>query len=101
MLLSAMVRVPLIVLNGKRKMRIGIEGKVLAPNIGGIGRYAVNLVRGLLKLSVEEYHDVEFVIFTAPQTDRGLLNGVQANFCDRFRRVKSTLLRSGPFCLLA
>lgn len=90
-----MVRIPLSVLSEKRKMRIGIEGRVLASRGGGIGRYAVNLVRGLLKLSVEEYHDVEFVIFTAPQTDRGLLNGVQANFCDRFRGVKSTMLRSG------
>lgn len=78
-------------------MRIGIEGKVLTPRIGGIGRYAVNLVRAMLKLSGEEHPDLEFVIFTAPQTDRGLLNGVQVSFCDRFRSVKSTLLRSGLF----
>lgn len=76
-------------------MRIGIDGKVLTPKIGGIGRYAINLLTGLLTLSVEEHQDVEFVIFTAPQTDRGLLNRFQVNFCDRLCRVKSTLLRSG------
>lgn len=75
-------------------MRVGLEGKVLTPEIGGIGRYAVNLVKALISISAREQLDVEFVIFTAPQTDRGVLSGLQANPCDRFRRVKSTLLRS-------
>ncbi|MFN3476623.1 MAG: glycosyltransferase family 4 protein [Candidatus Methylomirabilales bacterium] len=75
-------------------MRIGIEGKVLTRRIGGIGRYAINLVKALLSLSAQEHPDMEFVIFTAPQTDRGILDGLGAVSCDRFRRVKSSLLRS-------
>ncbi|MDE2058517.1 MAG: glycosyltransferase family 4 protein [candidate division NC10 bacterium] len=78
-------------------MRIGIEGKVLTPAIGGIGRYAVNLVKALISISAREQLDVEFVIFTSPQTDRGVLSELQANPSDRFRRVKSTLLRSSLF----
>jgi glycosyltransferase involved in cell wall biosynthesis len=34
------------------------------------------------------------VIFTAPQTDCRLLEGAQVKLCERFRRIKSTLLRS-------
>jgi glycosyltransferase involved in cell wall biosynthesis len=75
-------------------MRIGLEGKVLTRRIGGIGRYAINLLEALLPLSSQRYPDLEFVIFTAPQTDRDLLKGVGARPCERFRRVKSTLLRS-------
>jgi len=78
-------------------MRIGIEGKVLTPKIGGIGRYAINLVKALLSISAEEYPDMEFVIFTAPQTDQSVLDGFGAVSCDRFRGIKSTLLRSSFF----
>ncbi len=78
-------------------MRIGIEGKVLAPKIGGIGRYAINLVKALLSISAEEHPDMEFVIFTAPQTDQSVLDGFGAGSCDRFRGVKSSLLRSSFF----
>ena len=76
-------------------MRIGIEGKVLTSKIGGIGRYAINLVKALLSISAKQHPDMEFVIFTAPQTDKGVLDGFRAGFCDRFHRVKSSLLRSG------
>jgi glycosyltransferase involved in cell wall biosynthesis len=75
-------------------MRIGLEGRVLTPHIGGIGRYAIHLIDALLALSIQQYPDLEFVIFTAPQTDRTLLEGSRARLCERFRRVKSTLIRS-------
>lgn len=75
-------------------MRIGIEGKVLTPNIGGIGRCAINLVRALLSRAAEVYPAMEFVIYTAPQTDPEILKGVNADICARFRRIKSSLLRS-------
>jgi len=75
-------------------MRIGIEGKVLTPRIGGIGRYAIQLIDALLALSSQRDHDLEFVIFTAPQTDRNYLESIRASRCERFRRIKSTLLRS-------
>ncbi len=78
-------------------MRIGIEGKVLTRRIGGIGRYAINLVKALLSISAEAYPDMEFVIFTAPQTDPGVLDGSRVKVCDRFRQVKSSLLRSSLF----
>jgi glycosyltransferase involved in cell wall biosynthesis len=75
-------------------MRIGLEGRVLTPHIGGIGRYAIHLIDALLALSIHQYPDLEFVIFTAPQTDRTLLEGSRARLCERFRRIKSTLIRS-------
>jgi glycosyltransferase involved in cell wall biosynthesis len=75
-------------------MRIGVEGRVLTPHIGGIGRYATHLLEALLPLSAQQCPDLEFVIFTAPQTDRTLLDGTRARLCERFRRIKSTLLRS-------
>jgi len=75
-------------------MRIGIEGKVLTPRIGGIGRYAIQLLDALLALSSQHHHDPEFVIFTAPQTDRRCLEAISASRCERFRHIKSTLLRS-------
>jgi glycosyltransferase involved in cell wall biosynthesis len=75
-------------------MRIGLEGRVLTSRIGGIGRYAIHLIEALLSLSTQQCPDLEFVIFTAPQTDRALLEGSRARLYDRFRRIKSTLLRS-------
>jgi len=78
-------------------VRIGIEGKVLTRKIGGIGRYAISLIRTLLLISAEEYPDMEFVIFTAPQTDPRALDGFKALCCDRFRGIKSSLLRSSVF----
>ena len=78
-------------------MRIGLEGKVLTLRIGGTGRYAMHLLEALLSLSARQWPDLEFVIFTAPQTDRALIEGSRARLCERFCRIKSTLLRS---CLL-
>jgi glycosyltransferase involved in cell wall biosynthesis len=75
-------------------MRIGFEGRVLTPGIGGIGRYAIHLVEALLALSTRQCHDLEFVLFTAPQTDRKSLRRLRVRACERFRWVKSTLLRS-------
>jgi glycosyltransferase involved in cell wall biosynthesis len=75
-------------------MRVGVEGRVLTPRIGGIGRYAIKLVEALLALRTQECPDLELVIFTAPQTDPVIVNGMRASVCERFRRFKSTLLRS-------
>jgi glycosyltransferase involved in cell wall biosynthesis len=75
-------------------MRIGLEGKVLTPRIGGIGRYAMHLTEAMLALAAQRWSDLEFVIFTAPQTDRALLEASRVRLCERFRRIKSTLLRS-------
>lgn len=75
-------------------MRVGMDGKVLSRKIGGIGRYAINLIEALLALSGQECPDLELVIFTAPQTDQDILHGSRISVCERFRRIKSTLLRS-------
>jgi glycosyltransferase involved in cell wall biosynthesis len=75
-------------------MRIGLEGRVLTPRIGGIGRYAIHLIEALLTHSALQRADLELVIFTAPQTDRHCLPGASVSLCERFRRIKSTLLRS-------
>jgi glycosyltransferase involved in cell wall biosynthesis len=75
-------------------MRIGFEGKVLTRRIGGIGRYAIHLLEALLSLSSQQHPDLEFVIFTAPQTDREILREVGTETSECFRGIKSTLLRS-------
>jgi glycosyltransferase involved in cell wall biosynthesis len=78
----------------KSQVRIGIEGKVLSRKTGGIGRYAIKLMETLISLSAQQWPDLELVIFTAPQTDRALIPGLSVNMCERFRQIKSTLIRS-------
>jgi glycosyltransferase involved in cell wall biosynthesis len=75
-------------------MRIGIEGKVLTRQIGGIGRCAINLLDALVAIASTERSDLEFVIFTAPQTDPDVLHGSSARACHRFRHIRSSFLRS-------
>ena len=75
-------------------MRVGLEGRVLTPRIGGIGRYAIQLITAYAALKATEYPDLEPVVFTAPQTDRSLTDNLQVRFCERFRWSKSTVLRS-------
>jgi glycosyltransferase involved in cell wall biosynthesis len=75
-------------------MRIGFDGRVLTRRIGGIGRYAIHLIEALLALSAQKCANLELVIFTAPQMERALVEGSGAHLCERYRRIKSTLLRS-------
>jgi glycosyltransferase involved in cell wall biosynthesis len=75
-------------------MRIGFDGKVLTRRIGGVGRCAINLLQAMVSMAAAEGPEVEFVIFTAPQTDPHLLQTLGASICHRFRRVKSSLLRA-------
>src|SRR5687767_756539 len=75
-------------------MRVGLDGRVLTPRIGGIGRYAIRLIEAYTALKATEYPDLDLVVFTAPQTDRSLLDDLQVRLCERFRRSKSTVLRS-------
>jgi glycosyltransferase involved in cell wall biosynthesis len=48
----------------------------------------------LTALKAEECPDLELVVFSAPQTDRALLENLRVRTCDRFRWSKSTVLRS-------
>jgi hypothetical protein len=75
-------------------MQVSFEGRVVTPRIGGIGRYAIHLIDALLSLSIQQSPDLEFVIFMAPQTDRTLFEDTRAHVCERFGRIKSTLIRS-------
>lgn len=75
-------------------MRIGIEAKVLTSRPSGIGRYAINLVRSLLKTLPEEDHTLEIVLFTGPQTARGVLNTFSGPYREHFCATQSSLLRS-------
>jgi glycosyltransferase involved in cell wall biosynthesis len=74
-------------------MRIGIDGKVLSSHAGGIGTSALNLVRSCVCEAAKRYPQLEFVIFTGPQT---CLDGVQGTnwwVDERFRHIESSLLR--------
>jgi len=75
-------------------MRVGLDGRVLTPRIGGIGRYAIRLIEAYAALKATEYPELELVVFTAPQTDRLLLDNLQVRLCERFQWSKSTVLRS-------
>jgi hypothetical protein len=48
-------------------MRIGIEGRVLTPRIGGIGCYAIHLFGVLLSPSGPLGPNLAIIVFTAPQ----------------------------------
>ena len=75
-------------------LRIGIEGKVLTRQIGGIGRCAINLLSAMASLASQEWADLEFVIFAAPQTDRTLLQDLNVKVCRGLQHVRSSMLRS-------
>lgn len=75
-------------------MRIGFEGKVLTVQAGGTGRYAINLLRALLAAPAAIASDIEFVIFTGPQTTQELLHGFAGRYCERFLAAKSSLVRA-------
>lgn len=75
-------------------MRIGIEGKVLNPRAGGIGRYAINLIRSLLELEGARGEGLELVLFTGPQTSPGSLATLDREYVECRLRLKSSLLRS-------
>ena len=75
-------------------MRIGIDGKVLSPRAGGIGRSAINLTRNLLREAALQGHDVQFSIFSGPQTSREVLASFDGPFEEHYFPLKSSVLRS-------
>jgi glycosyltransferase involved in cell wall biosynthesis len=74
-------------------MRIAFDGKVLSARAGGIGTSAMNLVRSCIQTAATTHAQVEFVIFTGPQTQWDGLQGSNWRLDTRFRRVESSLLR--------
>ena len=75
-------------------MRIGLDGKVLTLRAGGIGRYAINLTRAMLAEAAARRHELEFVIFTGPQTSRGVMEEFRGLCDEHYLAAKSSLLRS-------
>jgi len=73
-------------------MRIGLDAKLFGGQSAGIGRYAVNLIRGLVAVAGPEIE--QWVLFCGPQTDGALLREMP----ERCRIVRSaassSLLRS-------
>jgi glycosyltransferase involved in cell wall biosynthesis len=74
-------------------MRIGIDGKVLSSRAGGIGTSALNLVRSCVCEAATHYPQLEFVIFTGPQTCLDAVQGTNWWVDERFRHIESSLLR--------
>jgi hypothetical protein len=75
-------------------MRIGFEDKVLTAQAGGTGRYVINLLRALLAAPPGTASDIEFVIFTGPQTTREVLHRFTGRYRERFSAAKSSLVRA-------
>jgi hypothetical protein len=75
-------------------MRIGFEGKVLTAQAGRTGRYAINLLRALLAAPSAITSDIEFVIFTGPQTTREVLPRLTGRYREWFTAAKSSLIRA-------
>jgi glycosyltransferase involved in cell wall biosynthesis len=74
-------------------MRIGIDGKVISSQAGGIGTSAFNLVRSCLREAEKCYPQMAFVIFTGPQTCLQGIHGGNWRADERFRSVESSFLR--------
>lgn len=75
-------------------MRIGLDGKVLTLRAGGIGRYAINLTRAMLAEAAARRPDVEFVIFTGPQTSPEIMAEFRGACDECFLGAKSSVIRS-------
>ena len=75
-------------------MRIGLDGKVLTLRAGGIGRYAINLTRAMLAEAAARRPDLEFVIFTGPQTCPEVMAEFRGACDECFLGAKSSVIRS-------
>ena len=75
-------------------MRIGLDGKVLTLRAGGIGRYAINLTRAMLAEAAARRPDLEFVIFTGPQTSPDVMAEFRQACEEHFLGAKSSVIRS-------
>ena len=75
-------------------VRIGLDGKVLTLRAGGIGRYAINLTRAMLAEAAARRPDLEFVIFTGPQTCPEIMAEFRGACDECFLGAKSSVIRS-------
>ena len=75
-------------------MRIGLDGKILTLRAGGTGRYAINLTRAMLAEAAARRPDLEFVVFTGPQTSRAVMEEFRGRCEECFLGAKSSVIRS-------
>ena len=75
-------------------MRIGLDGKLLSLRAGGIGRYAINLTRAMLAAAPAHNRDLEFIVFTGPQTSRRVMEELRGRCDEHFLNARSSVLRS-------
>ncbi len=75
-------------------MRIGLDGKILTLRAGGTGRYAINLTRAMLAEAAAHRPDLDFVIFTGPQTSRDVMAEFQGAYDECFLGARSSVIRS-------
>ena len=74
-------------------MRIGLDGKILTLQARGTGRYAINLVRAMLAEAAARRPDLDFVIFTGPQTSREVMNEFRGACDECFLGARSSVIR--------
>ncbi len=75
-------------------MRIGLDGKILTLRAGGTGRYAINLTRAMLAEAAARRPELDFVIFTGPQTSREVMEEFRGACDECFLGAKSSVIRS-------
>ena len=76
-------------------MRIGLDGKLLTLRAHGTGRYAINLTRAMLAEAAARRPDLDldFVIFTGPQTSREVMAEFRGACDECFLRAKTSVIR--------
>jgi len=74
---------------------VGLDGKVISLRAGGIGRYAINLIRAMAK-KINNDKSIEIVLFSGPQTQLDLLalDNINIFVSNRMMKVQSSLVRS-------
>ena len=79
---------------GGVRVRIGLDGKILTLRAGGTGRYAINLTRAMLAEAAACRPELDFVIFTGPQTSRAVMEEFRGAADECFLGAKSSVVRS-------
>ena len=76
-----------------RRLRIGLDGKVLTLRAGGTGRYSINLMRAMFAVAAGR-PELEFVVFSGPRTSRAVMEEFRGACGECHLGAKSSLLRS-------
>jgi glycosyltransferase involved in cell wall biosynthesis len=74
-------------------LRVGIDGKALSLKVGGIGRYAINLVGSLAKI-LDNEPGVEIVLFPGPRGGSEFSVNHHVSVSNRLARIDSSVIRS-------